>query len=302
MKKHIKHITLFLLPILLIIIVMPVNNRMRYLELSRDCSNRGIWIHDRIFENDSKIDIAFLGSSHTINGINDELISKAKGKSCVNLGYCRLGRNLHYVIAKNVIHEKHPKLIVLEVRVRENRYSHPVFPFMANTKDALMPCPFFNKDIFSDMFTHLSFKIEVLQDLLFKEYQFKPVSTELFGYASHPDTANSNSLQWFYSERHKSRKLPSNALMQFYNKYPYAYLKKIKKLCDKNDTELTFLFIPPYGVPDTIPDEIDFYMKYGKTIIPPQYIFNNKDLWYDENHLNEAGAQKFTEWLSHQDL
>jgi hypothetical protein len=43
-------------------------------------------------------------------------------------------------------------------------------------------------------------------------------------------------------------------------------------------------------------------MKYGKTIIPPHYIFSNKDLWYDENHLNEAGAEKLTEWLSLQNL
>ena len=114
MKRLYKHIILFFLPVLLLIIIVPVNKRQKYLGLENDCFNHAIWIYDRLYKNSKPVDIAFLGSSHTINGINDKLIEeelKRYNMTAANFGYCRLGRNLSYVLLKEIIKTKKPRYL-----------------------------------------------------------------------------------------------------------------------------------------------------------------------------------------------
>jgi len=42
------------------------------------------------------------------------------------------------------------------------------------------------------------------------------------------------------------------------------------------------------------------YRKYGEVLIPPHEIFEDPDNWFDENHLNRAGASKLSAWVSGQ--
>ena len=300
MRKLYKNIVLFFTPLLFILLVAPVNTRLKYQELKNDCFNHGIWIYDRIQNNSKPVDIAFLGSSQTINGINDKLIETEMNKtglSVVNFGYCRLGKNLIYVLLKEIVKTKHPKYVIIEIKGDEDRYSHPVFPYIADTRDVVLANPFFNRDLLGDMYLHFFYKMDLIQEKLFREAENTDIRTDDFGFASSADTATAEVLEK-YSNRCAPKPALSKLERNFHMHFPRVYLKKIHKLCEKNRIELYFLYIPVYCTCNQQPRELNTYTKYGKVIIPPCEIFNNPSVWHDENHLNQAGADEFSLWLS----
>jgi hypothetical protein len=301
MIRLLRNISLFLLPLIAIIVLLPVNKRLKYQGLKDDCFNHGIWIYDRIFNNSRPIDVAFLGSSQTINGINDQLISEEAGNTqAVNLAYCRLGRNFTYVLLKELISVKNIKQVFIEVRENEDRYSHPIFPYIANTADVLLPNPFFNRDMLSDMWTHLAYKIEISQDMIYQHEVSVPLRTNDFGFTASHDTAATSRLADAKLKRSTPKKATNTIEENFHANYSRVYLRKIGHLCRENHIKLVFLYIPAYGVSLDKPKEYDTYIKYGKVLIPPKDIFEKQSNWYDENHLNQTGANEFSLWLAKQ--
>lgn len=299
MKKLIKNIFIFLLPVLVIIVLMPVNNRFKYQELKDDCFNHGIWIYDRIYNNEKPVEVAFLGSSHTVNGINDQVISEnIDCGEAVNLGYCRLGRNLSYVLLKELILKKNIKHLILEVNEDEDRYSHPIFPYIASSRDVMLPNPFFNRDIVFDIWTHLAYKIEILQDVVFQHEKEVYIRTNDYGFASSKDTASSALLDEIKIKRSVPRKPLTKMERDFHLNFARVYLKRINKLCDEHNIQITFLYLPSYGSPHANPKEYENYIQYGEILIPPKHILEKQTNWHDENHLNQTGANELSLWLS----
>lgn len=303
MKKFCFHIILFLLPLGVVLFFLPTKNVLKYFGLKDDCIGHGIWMHDRIFENDKKIDVAFVGSSHTISAINDRLLEnhfKEKKINITNLGYCRLGRNLSYIITKELLSKKQPKYLVVEVREKEDRYSHPIFPYMADTKEVIFPALLFNRDIFSDVATHFSYKIELTQDFLYNKKVEKEsiiLAKGDYGFGSTNDTVDLEILNDFKIERTSPKSKPSELERNFYMAFPRSYLKKISDLCHTNQVELYFLYLPSYGSPSSKPSEYDTYLQYGEVLFPPADILENPDYWYDPHHLNPAGANELSNWI-----
>jgi len=301
MKKLLINCFLFLLPLLMLLIFLPVDRRLMFQELKNDCFNHAIWIYDRICNNPKPSDIVFLGSSSTINGVNDRIIEErlsADTVHVVNLGYCRLGRNLAYSLFKELCREKQVRYLILEVRRGEDRFSHPVFPYMATTPDVLTANPFFNKDLLSDIFTHLSYKVELTQEVLFKKITHVPLQESMYGHASSPDTIETGKLRRAKESRSNIIPQPSKIKRYVDLRFPEIYLKKINRLCQKEGAEIVFLYIPVYGVDAEHPLELKTYLKYGRVLIPPSGIFLDETNWYDEDHLNEAGSEKLSSWLS----
>jgi len=301
MKHFHRNIVLFLLPLLVLILIMPVNQRLKYIGLKHDCFNHGIWIYDRIFNNSKPIDVVFLGSSHTINGINDQLIEENIHNdqlAVVNFGYCRLGRNLDYVLLKEILKKKHPKYLFLEVREDEDRYSHPIFPYIASDKDVLFPWPFFDKNILSDIWTHFSYKIELFQDWIFFNTLEMPIRKNDFGFASSTDTASGKILNETKLKRNKPRPELTKPERDFHMSFARGYIKRIHKICKENHIKVVFLYLPSYGTSLNKPKEYDTYLKYGEVWIPPDQIMQNPAHWHDENHLNRAGAAQLSQWIA----
>lgn len=299
MKRLIRHTVIFLAPVLIILLIIPVNERLKFSGLKNDCFNHGIWIYDRIQGNPEPFDIVFLGTSHTINGINDRVISGImQPLNAVNFGYCRLGRNLDYVLLKEILEKRDIKKLVLEVRESEDRYSHPVFPLIASGRDVYFPVILFNRDIFKDIWHHVSYKVELYQDLFFQTDSMPPIRMEEYGYAGHPDTASSTFLDEIKQKRNQPKKDANAIENEFYNHYPESYLKKISRICHKKGIGLYFLYLPSYGNNYNEPSEMKLYRELGTVLIPPSSLFEDKNNWHDENHLNDPGARKLSEWVA----
>jgi hypothetical protein len=300
MKKFIRNVIIIALTVVLFIIFFPVKRRLFYQQLTEDCSNHGIWIHDRIFCNRKPIDIAFIGASRTLCGIRDKLIEQKLNHklNVANFGYCRFGDDLSFVFLKEIIKTKKIKTLVFEVREDAERYSHPIFPYIAETSDVLFAPPLFNRDFFIDYCRHFCYKLKIIQDIVFNKIENIQLQTDDYGYALHSDTATVESLNE-KEEKHRIKRGELTKLERdFHSKFSRSYLKKINQICKQECIKIYFLYIPEYGTNIEKPKEFETYVKYGQVLIPPKAIFEKKTNWHDDSHLNLTGATELSTWIA----
>lgn len=292
MKKFVLHIVLFLLPLLIALLILPVDHRHKYKGLLNDCFNQGLWIHDRITDNSEPIDIAFVGSSRTITGIDDSMITAQDSMLvAVNLGYCRLGRDMTYHIVKELLEHRDVQKLYIEVREVENESGHEVYPHLADTRDIFFPKSFLNRRYFGNIYNHLAYKLELNREKWFDEYEEALIRWEVHGHNSHDDTVNPVYLEQTVIQ---ASPIGQSGLSASFAK---SYIKEIAKLADQHKVELSFIYLPSFGSVLQEPVWADFYRQYGELIIPESTIFNNPSYWHDTDHLNKAGATELTSAL-----
>lgn len=303
MKKLFLRLLIFIVPILALLYLLPVNNRLLYAGLSSDCGNRAIWLHDWLYNNPKTADIVFLGTSHTINGIDDEYVEqqlKSKNIKIINMGYCSFGVNLYYHLLKELIKHKKPRQIVIEIRNEEDRYTHPIFAYVSSNSDVLTEPLLFNRDYLKDNYMHLYYKLEVIHNLTFGNTTNATIRTENYGCRNFSDTAPSDMLNNIKTERQKPHPPEPKWESDFNMAYPRAWYTRIGKLCRDNNISIIFLYIPAFGEPYKLPEEYSTYTQYGKVLMPPDSLFGNIHYWFDEGHLNKAGAKALSEWIAAQ--
>lgn len=308
MRRFFKQFVLFLLPILgsiIVLFILPLDKSFVYHYIQQDCAGHGTWIHHRIFKNTKPVDVAFIGSSRSIHSIMDEVVEKELGDTSLHvatLGYCRLGRNMSYLLLKDLLRHKQPKMLVLEVREDEDHFSHPMFPYLAETKDVLFPTLLFNRDILSDLYLNLETRFEYKKQRLLGQIPTAyPQQNREYGYGPSDLQAEAGLLEAKKQERQlrAERKLKAKG-RNFHMRFPRSYLHKINQLVKENDIELYFLYLPEYGWPLDTPFELNTYQQYGRVLLPPEEIFTNATHWMDDGHLNDQGALELSKWVSTQ--
>lgn len=298
MQKFTLKILAFILLLFLAIILWPVSKQRIYKGLENDCYGYAGWMYDRIHINPEPVDIAFVGSSHTINGIEDKLIEeKLSDLHILNFGYCRPGRNLDFLMVRELIENKHPKTIILEVREYDNPYSHPIFPYLAENRDLISLYPFFNPDWFSDISLATQYRLQLIQESIWHGTSEYFYDKRKHGRIPYTDTANAEILN-ARIEGNNSKYKPSESKRQFDHTFPHHYLEKIVTLCKESNTALTFLYIPSYGSKEQYPYPLEYLESFAPIWIPPTSIWENQDFWYDAGHLNQSGAIKLSEWVT----
>ena len=136
MLKFILRLITFILPLALAYIFIPVDTRNRFINMEGDCAGHSLWMYDRIHINTLPADIIFLGTSHSFNGINDEIVGNVVGnKHVLNLGYCRIGYNLYYAQLKELLEYKKPQKVVMEGSEFPCKNFHPMFGYWSNEID-----------------------------------------------------------------------------------------------------------------------------------------------------------------------
>jgi hypothetical protein len=307
MRKFILHTLLFLIPVVgvaMVLLFSPTDKKRAYHYLTNDCEGRGAWLYRRIFESNQPIDLAFLGSSHTINGINDTLINNELAKDqralqTVNLGYCRLGRDLTYVLMQHVLTQKNTRNFIIEVLPDENPFSHPVFPFLAEMKDVVTPHTLLNRSYAPNVYSAAVSRLMYFRQNLWNEpYAYTYGLRENFGFSTNTFTADPKLLDEKKSRRYKNRYKSFTWTRQFSLAFPRVWLQRIHQLAQDNGVHYVFLYIPPYGSPEHQPIEMNTYAKYAPVWVAPDSIFNNLNNWYDDEHLNANGAQSLSTWVA----
>lgn len=306
MKKIIRKLTLFI-----VILASPVlalfftsySPEFAFHYIENDCYNHGAWIYDRIIHNTTPIDIAFIGSSHTIHAFQEEKMEKQIGSNyhLTNLGYCRYGRNLQYVLLKFLLKQKSPKLIVIEVHEDEEKNSHDIFPYLADTKDLLCTPTPINRDYFSDLFHGASARLAGFKARYIFEEKYPEANPSLYGYGDESRMATENELkenEEAWQRRLQRREIP--AIEKIKMKYPLAYLEKIVGLLNDKKIPFLFVYLPESGSKLKKPKYAEIYQQWAPILYPPESIFNDTTNWMDASHLNNKGSGLLSQWMAGQ--
>ncbi|MBL7966845.1 MAG: hypothetical protein JNK09_07575 [Prolixibacteraceae bacterium] len=286
---------------LAVLFVLPYSDEFAYNYIENDCYNHGAWIYSRVKSNPMPIDIAFIGSSHSIHAFQEKKIEEILGTKnhLVNLGYCRYGRNIEFVILKFLLKYKLPKLVVIEVHEDEEKNSHDIFPYLAETKDLLLPPTIFNRDYFSDLITGASARLESFKaEYIFKKSYPTP-QPELYGYAASDRIASvtemiENKIAWQKRLQRKNADLTEDIQL----KYPFAYLEKMTSELRKRNIPFVFVYLPDSGSELNEPKHVNYYEKIAPLFIPPKFILEERTNWMDASHFNDKGSEILSTWMA----
>lgn len=307
MKKLAKNIILFFFPFLIgiaILFYLPVNKKFSYNFVKGECDNKASWIYHRIFEDEKQIDIAFTGASQTSCAIMDETIEKelinhsGKNIKVANLGYCRRGRDIQYVMLKDLFEHKKPSVLIIEVAEDEPKKSHPVFPYLAESSDLLHSLIIFNQRYFSNLWKGTAVRFEYIKSKIFKNDYRNNFDNAGFGYMPSPEIATANDFAENKTDWENRLSKSSPALLhQIELNYSKHYIKQIVQLAQNNNCKVLFLYLPESGSGMKTPILKDFYTRFGELIILPDSIISNHSNWKDATHFNDTGAKKATDFI-----
>ncbi len=303
-KQAIKKSAIFFIPFLFMIgsicyVGPPPAFSFQYLK--NDCSGQAQWIYKSIYSDTQKTSLAFFGSSHTLQGINDSLINSLNtGFYSVNLGYCRFGRDIQYELFRQALTEKKIRLAVFEITETEPSYSHPVYPYLAQGSDVFFPSFVYNQDFYRNRCEAFLYRVAFLRS---KFYTIKdttpPIMPKTFGYITSSGTAGAEFLESQKKEKLKDLADYSSTTVSRKAELSFSdlYFTKIKKLADENNCKVYFLYLPAFG--NNANNSLDslLYKKHFETLVPPDTLLNNYANWQDEAHFNKEGAVKLSAWV-----
>lgn len=263
-----------------------------------DCSGRSAFMYNALYKDSSLIDVAFFGSSKTMNDINDSMMMSNTGKKFLNFGYCRFGRNLDYFFIKQFFKKHHATKIVLEVREEEGNNLHPMTAFLMPLSEISKGFYFFNPEVFSNLYNKWLCNLKYLRGELFSYSLQEPGAMKInhgFWYGNKTtdilpliEKRKTDSVSYIVDHPQSPNQLNYNS------RY---YLNLIKSICDENKAELVFLYLPSYGNIYGKPLMLTQYNFYGKVLLPPDSTAKNVLNYSDFGHLNKKGADELSLWL-----
>ncbi|MCF6333917.1 MAG: hypothetical protein L3J11_11600 [Draconibacterium sp.] len=308
MKKTLKNIILFSIPFLLgvwYLFLVPVEKSFSYQFVKGECEDKASWIYNRIFENKINIDIVFSGASQTGCAIMDKWIEtelnqhSAREIHVANLGYCRRGRDIQYVMLKDLFTQKKPKILVIEVAEDEPKKSHPVFPYLADSKDLWGSFVFFNQRYIPAIWKGITIRFEYLKSRMFEAENPSTQNKTDFGYRPSSQTAPPHVLENNESNWRNRLANPKPAFLRKIElNYSKHYLEKIIKIAQQNNCKVLFLYLPESGSHLKLPLLADYYNELSNLIILPDFIIKNKSNWKDATHFNDLGALEASEFIA----
>jgi hypothetical protein len=281
--------------------MLPYSGKFARHFIENDCYNHGAWIFDRITDNPTPIDIAFIGSSHTIHAFQEKSIEALLPEklNIVNLGYCRFGRNLEYLFVKELLAHKKPRLIVIEVHEDEEKNSHDIFPFLAGTTDLLYTPTLVNRDYISDLFNGASARLEQLKAQYIFHKKYPEPDQNPYGYGESDRVAADDELaknEKAWRERLSRSQTPFLEELQL--RFPLRYLDKTVSMARKKNIQIIFVYLPEFGSKLKKPLRYNYYQAVGPVLLPPDSILASRNNWMDATHFNDAGAKKISDWIS----
>lgn len=305
MRRFIRKILLWFSPILVgsaALYWMPLERQYSYNQLLESC-DRGNWLYSRIYDNDQEVDVALIGTSRMVTSVNSKIIqSQLTGKQVANLGFCRPGRNLHLEIIQDILDNKDPELIVLEVRETESRFSHPDFAFLADPNEVLFTELWVNQRYFEDIKTSFQHRLLYQRSRLLDRLPTFEIDTlnQLVKWNKHfADTAELGSFARSTRSRHLKLQFSTpEHILNMRSHYPLSRLEEIRELCDAHQVKLVCLYLPGYGSTMEKPLLFGQIKEHADVIIAPDSIFEPLDHWADAEHMNEIGAAQLSSWLA----
>jgi hypothetical protein len=300
-------------------ILLPHNKYLRYQSLNDHSAPNSYWIYERIHDDPTPIDIAFIGTSRTGRSMNtqrlqDDLAAHGVNVHAVNFHIVKTGRNMHYAIAKELLSNRKVKLLVLEITEVEDRKPHPDFVLLADTRDIVLAPLFINTRYLADMVRLPGRQADLflatqLQSHGWRTADFSPppyegANLDRTDYLLTLDGVN-HSLegQHTFAQMEAMRRqqeteitppvLPASLEWLEY-RLPRYYVDRIFDMAARAGTKIVFLYLPRYGGPPT-PEPYERLYAHRAGLINTWPAVQDFRLWGDDSHLNGPGSHLATD-------
>ncbi len=285
------------------------------------------WMYERIHDDPTAIDIAFIGTSHTQSGVNSALVESSlreagDGAHVVNFALPFLGRDLEYLIARELIGTRNLRELVIELQESEPKDPHPSFQRLADLGDIVAAPMLLNTRLFETLINLPQRQMSLFLRSLFPQ---------LFGLAARFDPSRYAGPHWDDSYAMHTRQGFDNprtavhpaaffdpyvlnlqraaaedqalarrlAVLPFRHnllyRYNWRYLDAIIALARDHRVKLVFLYLPSFRGPDA-PAELADLVPSGPVLAPRQAL-EDVSLWQNVGHFNAAGAEQVSRWL-----
>jgi hypothetical protein len=300
--------------------LLPEDPYQRWQLLDGTIHTNARWIYERCHFDPTPIDVAFLGPSRLMAGVNapqlgQALAARGLPSNVVNFSLPETGRNINLAVAEELFATKRPKLLVIGVIEKPSRFGHSAFKYLANRKLIVDPGYVGDADYFSDLI-YLPFRQARLfvADLLpgglglakgFNPAQYKGSSIDTTGSVVLPDgrikdgesPASEAELERGVKKLEAGEHPPilPNALANLEFGDERYNVKEIVELARRHGAQVSFLFLPYYGGPSTL-QGADFYDQYGRTL-NAAFLAPHAEWFADYGHLTRRGARILTDWL-----
>jgi hypothetical protein len=307
--------------------LLPHDRYIRFQQMAQESVQylRAKWIYERIHYDPTPIDVAFIGTSHTQSSIDAELVEQTlrqhgRDWHVVNFAIPRLGRDLHYEIARELLESRHISRLVVELQESEARAPHPAFVSLADVNDVIDAPLVINVDYFDNAArlplrqTELFFRtlFPVLFNLnrifdpadyegaywndTYQVHGFTAARTSVFP-VEHFEKPVAELRRVFDAKQALGRKLRvpfvRHSLPYRYN---LLYLEKLLDLARRSGVEIVFYYMPYFSGPKQ-PADRELVASYGP-ILTPQALLEDPSLWQNEDHFNVYGARKASRWIA----
>lgn len=296
---------------------LPHDKYFRFQEHRLQNTRKADWIYERLNFDDTPVDVAFIGTSRTAGGISGPLIEaqycKATGRDIrvVNLGMPQTGRDMDYLIVKELLNTKAPQLVMLQITEIEGRKPHPGFLQLADANDILTAPLMINfnwpKNIASLPGRQMSlFKTTVLNEPVLRD-EFDPEA--YFGedmdrtkgivlidgsFKDRDVVVDQEKLDKAYQRRKRSFSrtyfLPQPLRFLEY-RLSRVYLERVFDMADRKGVQVTFNYMPAYRFEGPVPDHILELTQGHQVYMLNQNIINDFTMWLDANHPNTKGSE-----------
>ena len=310
LRRFLRHLLLGVivaLLTLLALLVLPQDRAIRWRAVKIEAFARLGWIYQRIHDDPTPIDIAFIGTSHSMLGIDTPLIQQeldqaglrlADGRCAqlVNFAIPSYGRDLHWLLARELLANRSVKTLVVEVFENETRKAHPLFVHVADVRDVLTAPALINLNYLHNLIRlpyrqlQLALKSRFPASFGLKsgfdpaDYDGSDVdNTQVInvgGAALSPlrtqamDPAALNAAAKAHLAAKNAHMLPAWAARYEYA-VPDRYLTALLDLAEAKGTRVIFLYLPQYGMPDRPVDD---------------HLYAGRGDWLYEGHFNASGA------------
>jgi hypothetical protein len=262
-------------------------------------------------------------------GVDSALVEKSFGKASgktvnvVNFSHTGWGRDLDYLMVRELLQNAHPKLLVIAVNKTEGGGPAEAFELLAEPSDlveaVLAVDPRYATELLRLPSRQLSLFARTMAPGLFGDsMKFTPATYRgphwdnpelefadhgLFHPIVYEGTSSEEELKEDQQKKATMMWVPNPHLPQavqaelrrLKNHVSLVWLKKLLDLAKQMNVPVRFLYLPVWR-DHGVPEQADFYRGYAPTWSYPSDI-DDVHWWYDSTHLNRHGATTFSDWL-----
>jgi hypothetical protein len=302
---------------------LPHSRHLRFAALKDHAVLKAGWIYERIHFDPTPTDVVFLGTSHTVFGIDSATVERqfraiaGRDTHVVNFALQHLGRDIHFLIAREILGTRPVKLLVIEVQEDEPRDLHPAFGALADPGDLLSAPLLVNVRYFENM-AHLPLRRMRLFLSSLAVGSFGPdAGFDAMAYeGAHwndtyrasipppidpPPRTRSFPVEVLETQRRKAERRDAEKLrlppplQEFETRANRLYIRQIVAAAKAAGTPIAFLYLPSFGT-EAPPRWHGFFDENGVIWHPPETLAQT-NWWLDVGHLNYYGAQGLSEWI-----